>query len=175
MTYDNTNSGTLGKNRKPKSDRSPQYTGKINLKGVDFWVSAWIREDFETDKSYFSMMLNAKNDDSNKGNGKLAKDDNCRGRQPEYRGDVEIDAGVFDIVAWVRQSRDGNKFLSIKATPEGESQYDAGRAVPKQEQYQDAEEINRRNQLAALAEREQQMHAQQTKSATMDFDDDIPF
>ncbi len=42
--FDNTNSGVLFKNDKPKSDKSPGYTGTININGVDHWLSAWVKE-----------------------------------------------------------------------------------------------------------------------------------
>lgn len=42
--YDNTNRGVLFQNHKKKSDKSPDYTGKINVDGVDKEISAWIKQ-----------------------------------------------------------------------------------------------------------------------------------
>jgi hypothetical protein len=42
--YDNTNRGTLGKNQRKEKDTHPEYTGKLNVDGVDYWLSAWIKE-----------------------------------------------------------------------------------------------------------------------------------
>lgn len=42
--YDNTNKGVLFKNDRKDSDRHPDYTGNINVDGVEFWLSAWIKE-----------------------------------------------------------------------------------------------------------------------------------
>jgi hypothetical protein len=45
MTYDNTNRGALFKNdKKEAGDNRPEYTGKLNVAGEDFYVSAWIKE-----------------------------------------------------------------------------------------------------------------------------------
>ena len=43
MEYDNTNSGTLFKNDRKESEKHPDYTGKINVDGTDYWLSAWIK------------------------------------------------------------------------------------------------------------------------------------
>jgi len=43
--YDNTNSGTLFKNdMEGKSENFPPYGGTINVGGVEFWISAWIKD-----------------------------------------------------------------------------------------------------------------------------------
>lgn len=44
MPYDNTNRGTLGKNTRRTNDSQPEYTGQININGVDYWLSAWVKE-----------------------------------------------------------------------------------------------------------------------------------
>lgn len=41
MTFDNTNRGVLFTNNKKKSDKSPDYTGTINIDGEDKKISAW--------------------------------------------------------------------------------------------------------------------------------------
>ena len=42
--YSNVNRGVLFKNHRKESDRHPDYTGKINVDGVDKELSAWIKE-----------------------------------------------------------------------------------------------------------------------------------
>jgi hypothetical protein len=42
--YDNTNSGVLFKNDRKESAKHPDYQGNINVDGVEFWLSAWIKE-----------------------------------------------------------------------------------------------------------------------------------
>ena len=42
--YDNTNRGVLFKNDRKDSDKHPDYKGNINVNGVEFWLSAWIKD-----------------------------------------------------------------------------------------------------------------------------------
>lgn len=44
MEYDNTNSGVLFKNDRKEKPNHPDYTGKINVDGVDKDLSAWIKD-----------------------------------------------------------------------------------------------------------------------------------
>lgn len=39
--YDNTNRGSIWPNKKKETDRHPDFTGSVNVDGVDYWVSAW--------------------------------------------------------------------------------------------------------------------------------------
>lgn len=64
MAYDNTNSGILARNENRKSDKHPEYTGSINVNGVDYWLSAWVNEGKPggkmEGKKYFSLKVNPK-------------------------------------------------------------------------------------------------------------------
>ena len=42
--YDNTNRGVLFKNDKGDNPQRPDYSGEINVNGVDMRLAAWIRE-----------------------------------------------------------------------------------------------------------------------------------
>ena len=44
QAYDNTNSGLLTKNDKGDNPSRPDYKGSINVDGVDYWLSAWVKE-----------------------------------------------------------------------------------------------------------------------------------
>lgn len=44
MEYSNENSGVLFKNDKATSDKSPTYTGKINIDGRELRLAAWVKE-----------------------------------------------------------------------------------------------------------------------------------
>jgi hypothetical protein len=44
MAYDNTNRGALFKNDKQGNDARPDYTGKINIEGDEYFLSAWLKK-----------------------------------------------------------------------------------------------------------------------------------
>ena len=41
--YDNEGSGALFKNNKKDTDSQPDYRGSIQLGGVEYWLSSWIK------------------------------------------------------------------------------------------------------------------------------------
>jgi hypothetical protein len=43
--YDNTNRGSIWKNDKKEKDTHPDFTGSLNVGGVEYWVSAWKRKE----------------------------------------------------------------------------------------------------------------------------------
>lgn len=43
MSYDNTNSGALFRNKRKDKPNHPDYTGRIDADGKEFWVSSWIK------------------------------------------------------------------------------------------------------------------------------------
>lgn len=62
--YDNTNTGMLAKNDRKEKDTHPDYRGSINVEGVEYWLSGWIKEGkaggkFEGRK-FFSLSLQPK-------------------------------------------------------------------------------------------------------------------
>jgi hypothetical protein len=38
------NSGSLFKNERKDKDSHPDYTGSINVSGVDYWLNGWIKD-----------------------------------------------------------------------------------------------------------------------------------
>ena len=42
--YDNTNTFTLNKNDKGDNTKRPDYRGKLNVDGIEFTLSGWVRE-----------------------------------------------------------------------------------------------------------------------------------
>ena len=49
--HDNTNRGAIWKNPKKTTDKHPDFTGSLNVDGVEFWVSAWKRKEGASEKS----------------------------------------------------------------------------------------------------------------------------
>jgi len=43
MAYDNTNSGVLFVKKERKSDKQPNFEGRINVNGTDYDLVAWTR------------------------------------------------------------------------------------------------------------------------------------
>ena len=41
--YDNTDSGALFKNDRKEKESHPDYRGQLNVGGVEYWISAWLK------------------------------------------------------------------------------------------------------------------------------------
>ena len=61
MAFDKTNTFTLGKNKRKEKDTHPSHTGTINIDGVEYWLSAWIKE--HNGEKFFSGTVKPKDDD----------------------------------------------------------------------------------------------------------------
>ena len=63
-SYENTNSGLLARNERKEKDTHPDYTGSINVDGVEFWLSGWVKEGRDgtklEGKKYFSLSVRKK-------------------------------------------------------------------------------------------------------------------
>jgi len=56
--YDRTNTGTLGRVKEtPKSEKHPTHTGSININGVEYWLSGWVKVAGPTAKEPGSKFL----------------------------------------------------------------------------------------------------------------------
>ena len=51
MSYDNTNRGSIWRNDKKEKDTHPDFTGSLNVEGVEYQVSAWKRKEGANPKS----------------------------------------------------------------------------------------------------------------------------
>jgi hypothetical protein len=58
--YDNTNRGILSKNDRREKDTHPEYTGTINVDGVDYWLSGWVKERKDGNGKFFSLSVKRK-------------------------------------------------------------------------------------------------------------------
>lgn len=77
--YDNTNRGVLFKNNQKKTDKHPDYTGKIDVDGTEFRLSAWIKVDRNGNK-YMSLAVSQQEADA----------------QAQPRGKAKAEAPPFD-------------------------------------------------------------------------------
>ncbi len=50
MEYDKTNTGALFVNDKGGNDKRPDRKGSINIDGVEYWLSGWIKETSKGEK-----------------------------------------------------------------------------------------------------------------------------
>jgi len=57
MEYDNTNRGSLFKNDRKDDAKFPDYKGSLNVDGVEYWLSAWLK----VSKDGAKFLLNQKN------------------------------------------------------------------------------------------------------------------
>lgn len=51
VEYSNENRGAIWKNPKKEQDTHPDFTGSLNVDGVEYWVSAWKRKEGASEKS----------------------------------------------------------------------------------------------------------------------------
>ena len=54
--FDNTNRGVLFKNDNKKTDKHPDYTGTVNVEGVERYLSAWIKRS-KAGKPFMSLSI----------------------------------------------------------------------------------------------------------------------
>lgn len=59
MDYDNTNRGALFKNDDKQSENYPDYKGMINIDGVEYWLSGWIKTSKQGNK-FMSLSVQPK-------------------------------------------------------------------------------------------------------------------
>ena len=57
--YDNTNRGVLFRNDKKETENHPDYTGSINVDGLEHWLSAWVKTS-KAGKKFFSLSVKLK-------------------------------------------------------------------------------------------------------------------
>lgn len=64
--YDNTNTGMMMRNRNRETEKHPEFTGSINIDGVEYWLSAWVNTGKDGSKiqgqKYFSLKFKPKDE-----------------------------------------------------------------------------------------------------------------
>jgi hypothetical protein len=60
--YSDENRGALFSNRdKKRDDKDPDYTGKLNVGGREFWLNAWLKES-KAGQKYLSISVKRKDE-----------------------------------------------------------------------------------------------------------------
>ena len=61
MNYDNTNKGALfrNENKDPNDDKDRDYSGSVNVDGVEYWLSGWIKTS-KNGRKYLSLSVKTK-------------------------------------------------------------------------------------------------------------------
>ena len=60
--FNNTDRGVLYRNENKSSNNHPDYSGSLNVAGVDYWLSGWLKESKKDSKKFFSLSVRPKND-----------------------------------------------------------------------------------------------------------------
>lgn len=58
MEYDNTDRGALFKNKDKSNEQQPDYNGKLNVGGKDFYINAWLKTSKKGEK-FMSLSVKA--------------------------------------------------------------------------------------------------------------------
>ena len=58
--YDNTNTGIISKNDRKELDTHPDIKGQINIEGVEYWLSGWIKERKSDGGKFYSLKATPK-------------------------------------------------------------------------------------------------------------------
>ena len=54
------NSGTLGRNKNKTQQNHPDHRGSCTIDGVEYWVSAWVKQNNGTQEKFFSLAFTKK-------------------------------------------------------------------------------------------------------------------
>jgi hypothetical protein len=73
VNYDPNNKGVLFKNDQGDNPKRPNYRGSAVIEGVDYNVSAWIRESKKSGDKYMSLVFERKGEGKIGRNGQPAK------------------------------------------------------------------------------------------------------
>jgi hypothetical protein len=58
--YDNTNTFIFSRNERKTEDKHPDFTGKLNVDGVEYFMDAWIKERKDGAGKFFSGKIKRK-------------------------------------------------------------------------------------------------------------------
>lgn len=85
--YDNTNRGQIWPNEKREKDTHPEFTGSLNVEGVEYWVSAWKRKPTAGPKAPSLSFSIKRKEESKRGGGKQRQEVGPLGRDDPFPDD----------------------------------------------------------------------------------------
>ena len=62
--YIDVGSGTLNRSENRRSDKSPEFFGKIDIDGTEYRLAAWVRENPNNGKKFFSLAVSMESQDT---------------------------------------------------------------------------------------------------------------
>lgn len=100
--FDKTNRGSIWKNDKKDKDSHPDFTGSLNVAGVEYWVSAWKRKEGANPKApALSFSIKPKEEQQTAPQNSYAK---ATGRDPistgRLRSNDPMDDGIPFAPEW---------------------------------------------------------------------------
>ena len=78
--YDNNNTGVIYKNNRREKKTHPQMKGQATIDGVEYWVSAWVKESPKVEGKFFSLAFTPKDDKPTR-----SREEPRASRKPEYQ------------------------------------------------------------------------------------------
>jgi uncharacterized protein (DUF736 family) len=78
MEYDNTNSGTLFPAEDKKTEKSPDFTGKLNVEGKEYRISGW-KKTSKAGKKFLSLSVSEPQSQGSNQSKPAVKDDDSWG------------------------------------------------------------------------------------------------
>ena len=58
--YDDTNRGSLFRNKRKNTEKHPDYTGSLNVDGKEYWLSAWSKFSPKMGENFLSCSITPK-------------------------------------------------------------------------------------------------------------------
>ncbi|WP_373081953.1 hypothetical protein [Zhongshania sp.] len=128
MTYDNNFSMALFAAKTKRSDKSPDYTGVGEVDRVEYWTSAWVKENSNTGKKYLSVSFTLKDGMPSITGVKefwatlQRVDSKETERHPDFKGEAFVEGEQYELAGWERTIKRGKnaggQMISVKLTAE---------------------------------------------------------
>lgn len=65
--YDDTNRGHLHREDDKRNPKAPDYSGSLNVEGVDYRIAGWVKESTKTGKRFVSLVVEKRGENTRNG------------------------------------------------------------------------------------------------------------